>query len=469
MIKEGKILLTDIRADRNREEAIIKFQRLLASAFKNYATVKLSMNLFTMYEMSEDISLDRRDEIEGYIDLINMALRSIYLDKGNVEESLVSDIREIRDKITASMRTLTGYTDALEVYEYILNRFEPKILGTVEEDIDIDTLANDMYSFVFSEDDKVLINTRIQEFIAQLPVRMTKARFYDIISNSLMIYKGGEQSAVNDFAESIRDSALMNLSTDMEGYDKLSEIYAALKSTDYKSLSKEGYDTASDMITDATAIIQEAVTDYLMLTEIINDVLIILYTNSIASDKYETEEYKIASEIISEIIQADDIYQTSDRFDKLFSKLEGAQEEAYETLSRLEVNLDDLYNVYYDMYETGTIRDSFDKLYKADMLTSSSLFMDIDSSVPDIKVVNEEADEIYIEEIKSSLIEDFNKHFEGLSKYERRSIMAKVLSLMPVFFNSRDEILEYFKYALSSCSDMGELTAFRDIAGDMML
>ena len=48
MKKEGKIILTDINADRNREESIGRFQALLAAGFKNYATIKMSMNLFTM-------------------------------------------------------------------------------------------------------------------------------------------------------------------------------------------------------------------------------------------------------------------------------------------------------------------------------------------------------------------------------------------------------------------------------------
>ena len=102
------------------------------------------------------------------------------------------------------------------------------------------------------------------------------------------------------------------------------------------------------------------------------------------------------------------------------------------------------------------------------MLTSTSLFMDIDGVTPDIRVVNEEADEIYIEETKNSLVQDFDELFTRLNKLEKRSVMAKVLSLMPVFFNSQQEILEYFQYALSSCTDKGELTALRDIVGDMI-
>ena len=86
-----------------------------------------------------------------------------------------------------------------------------------------------------------------------------------------------------------------------------------------------------------------------------------------------------------------------------------------------------------------------------------------------ISVVSDEADDVYILEVKQSLEEDIDSLFADITKLEKRSIMAKVLSLMPVFFNSQQEILEYFEYALNSCSDKAELTAFRDIASDLMM
>ena len=137
MKKEAKILLTDISADRNREESVLKYQKLLAAALDNYATIKLSMNLFTMYEMFEEISLERREEIEGYIDEINLALRNVYVsdDKSisNISlEDCVKSISDIRDSITARMKILTSYTDALQIYEYIINRIEPAVIGTTD-------------------------------------------------------------------------------------------------------------------------------------------------------------------------------------------------------------------------------------------------------------------------------------------------------------------------------------------------
>ena len=432
MKKTGKILLTDINADRDRENALLKYQKLTAASFENYATIKLSMNLFTMFEMSEDISLDRRDEIEDYIDIINMALRRVYVEKQSSDAETLKSIIDIRDSITRNMKILTFYTDALEVYEYILNRKEPALKGFVNEDINLEQLANNMFEFVFSEDDTMLINSRIKDFTAQLPVRMSRDHFFNIIETSIALYKGSEKKSVLDYTDSIRDSALINVPEGIEeAYPDLYKTYVTLRDADYIKLDEKTYDEFSGLITDASESIQSAVTNYLMLTEIINDVLVILYTNPISDKEQLGAKYDVAAKIISEIVSADDIYEAA----------------------------------YYDSYG-DEIKNNFDSLSKADRLTSTSLFMDIDDS--EFTVVVDEADDIFIKEETEDLINDIKESFKTLGKMQRRSIMAKILAQMPVFFNSKEEIHEYFSYALNSCADMSELTACEGLINELM-
>ena len=74
-----------------------------------------------------------------------------------------------------------------------------------------------------------------------------------------------------------------------------------------------------------------------------------------------------------------------------------------------------------------------------------------------------------LEQLKEQMFTDFDQAFAGLSREEKRSRMAKVLSMVPVFFNSREEIREYFLYALENCRDDSELTAVSRLIHDMML
>ena len=92
--------------------------------------------------------------------------------------------------------------------------------------------------------------------------------------------------------------------------------------------------------------------------------------------------------------------------------------------------------------------------------------MDIDK---DFRIVTNAADEEFIETIKTEVTEALSDALKGKNKYVRRSMMAKVLATMPVFFDSQDEIKEYFVSALSGCGDNSELKACENIVNDIML
>ena len=116
--------------------------------------------------------------------------------------------------------------------------------------------------------------------------------------------------------------------------------------------------------------------------------------------------------------------------------------------------------------DNSEIKNNFESLRRSDLLTSSSLFMDIDK---DFRIITNAADEEFIETIKTEVTEALSDALKGKNKYVRRSMMAKVLATMPVFFDSQDEIKEYFVSALSGCGDNSELKACENIVNDIML
>lgn len=458
MEKDIKIVVTDIKADRDRKANIVKYQDILATAFGNYATIKLSLNFFTLKEMVNDIDSERKPEIEGYIKDIETALLDTVLSGKEVGCELIDKISAIREAVTKKMKIFTSYTDALQIYDHILDRKKPLLTNDLEEYVDTDALAAEMFNFVFADKDKVMVNTKIQEFIAELPVRMTKQRFYDIMSTSLNIYKGGEKRAVRSFADTLLEAALISKPEGFnELYPDLYKVYEELSHADYKEISVAEFESLTDKMYKASEDINEAVTDYLMLEEVINDALIILYTGNKLKREYLGEEYETAAIILKKIIEADDIYKAAEEFDPLFVKLEGAQENAYSTLSFIDGKLDEIYKDYRDEFaDDKDITDGFSLLLKCDKLTSTSLFIDLEE---DVTVILDPTDDEYLAQLKEELFAEFDKRFADISKFEKRSIMSKVLSMMPVFFNTQQEIKDYFEYALSGCGDDSELTA----------
>ena len=127
-----------------------------------------------------------------------------------MEDSDIALISGIRNKITEKMKVLTAYTDAFELYEYILNRKEYSFEETVDEELnqlfdafDAEQFSAEIFNFIFSDADKVTVNAKIQQIVGQLPLRMTKAKFYDILGQTLSIYNGCEIQSLDDFVQTI--------------------------------------------------------------------------------------------------------------------------------------------------------------------------------------------------------------------------------------------------------------------------
>ena len=454
--KDAKILLTDLSAGKDEERGLTRFSGMLAAAFSSYGLIKLSMNYFTLCEMVQEERAEDQNEADADYRKVQSGIRSLLSDDPGKD---IDNIRSFRDEITSRMKVLTAYTDFFELHEYILNRKEAGLFGQIQK-VSPEELAEEAFQYVFSDGDKMVINTRIQSVVEQLPVRMTTQRFYDILSEAIAIYKGGEMQSARDFMESLRDAALLSVP---EGYDSLypdlkqsRELFDAVT---YKDLGKEEYQALVRELEQVTKRIEALATKDLLLQEILNDILLVQLTAPIADPDHMDDKSRIAKAVLEQILTEDDITDPAEDFDRWFLELEGAQEAAYETLLLTEVNLES----YADLLPEEDAK----ALRTADILvSSSSLFMDLDKV--GVHVVEEKAEEAKIEEMKKVLFEDFDAAFSGLPREEKRSRMAKVLSMVPVFFNTRDEIKEYFLYALENCRDDSELTAVSHIIRSMI-
>ena len=453
--RETKILLTDLSAGKDRESGLAKYRGMLAAAFSSYAMIKLSMNYFTLCEMEQEDGETRKDETNEDVWTVRSGIRGLLSGSTEKEEE---SIRALRDRITARMKVLTSYTDFFEQHEYILNRREAKLLGEVEH-VSPEQLAEEAFSYVFSDQDKMVINSRIQSVVEQLPVRMTKQRFYDILSEAISLYKGGELQSAKDFIDSVKEAALITLPEGFDStYPDLAQTKDFFDSVTYKDLGKDEYEKLVEELSLVTKTMEDLATGDLLLQEIVNDILIVQLTTRFSAPAYIDDRSLVARQVLEEIISSDEIALSAEKFDKWFLSLEGAQEDAYESLLLLEGAL--------ESYADELPEDAAKALKTADLLTSTSLFMDLDTT--GVHVVEEKADEAEIEAMKEDLFNGFDAVFAGLSKEEKRSRMAKVLSMVPVFFNSRDEIKEYFLYALQNCRDDSELTAVSHIIRSMI-
>ena len=381
-------------------------------------------------------------------------------------------ISDVRNTITAKMKVLTSYTDAFEMYEYILNRKEYSYPENVDEEIQkelkeldeagVSDFAEEIYRFVFADQDKVAINSKLQSIIGQLPIRMTKNRFYDILGETLDIYNGVEKESLDQFIEMIENTALIRLPEGFETeYPELHEALEVLKAGDYTALDYDGYRKLTDVLDRSATFLNSVVTEYMLIIELVND----LYVMMLALDSKEgvSESCKKAMTVIEKAV-ADDGEHLEDVY-ALLDDIVGEQELAGEHKVMLESAVYDISTGYTDDIAANELQDTYRDLEIMDKLLSGSMFVDIDN-IAVMGVLNVDTD--YIAACKEKLTNEFADLFAANSMTVNRAIMAKILSNIPVFFNTTDEIREYVNGSLSRCREKSELLADYIVIKQMM-
>ena len=455
MISRCKRLVTDINRKANLDKDISEYAMLLNARYNYYATVKMCMNYYTVKEMLADY--DDKSAMVKSFETISYLINKHLVERVEVDTDSLECINAIRNDIELRMKNLTAYTDGFEIYEYILNRAEGRVTG-VNDNVDVEQLSAKMFQYVFSEKDTVVINSKLQLLMAQLPVRMTKNKFYDVVSNTLSIYKGGEVSAVLDFADMLKNSALITKPEGFETiYPDLYNAYTALEATEYKNIDKDTFDSLNDMLAKGASFINEEVSAYMLMQEVVNDVYTILLTIDDAYDEDITEKgYKAAIDILKACAACDSIEDVSIDTMDLFVAIEGVQENVYESIIVLDSAFDDITKGNSFVIDELMLGGTFDRLKKANKLMSTSLFIDLDKESCDS---GEIADSKFIMELRDKVTAEFAKLFEGKERAVIRSIMCKLLAAMPIFLNSQQEIKDYFDYVLENCKDDSELSA----------
>lgn len=464
MQKQDRLVIKQLGNKQNISENLVKYAELMSNTYYEYSLIQLAMNLYTLQERSQEyVSEDAY--VEQALYTIQKFTGRYVLDKqyeNRTQER--KEIHEVRNKITARMRILTSYTDALQLYEYILNRLEYSYELVDGDEVDTEAYSQKLFRYLFQDKDKMVINSKIQSVVSQLPVRITKSRFYEIINESLKIYTGAECSSVDDFAETIR--ACSGLSRP-DGFDTeypvLYELLRSLEQLDYMNLSQEDWQYYTGKLQEAAGYIENIVTDYLLLEDIVNEVYAVM-TACVYITK-DTKEMGYATKILECVLEAmANDTPISEVAEDCFFALEGTPEALLDTLSQAEGLLFDVWSEQQEALQAEGLQEEYADLNLISKLLCNSVFIDLkpDNLEPEI------ADSIYVNQVKDALVEEFAQSFVQGHKLINRARMAMVMGNVPVFFNSQDEISSYLTYALEHCNNHSELKAVIAILDEMM-
>lgn len=476
-----KALEQDIKKNKDLEINLPQFMNAMSSVYFSYATTNLAMHYYDFYENVVDKRYDLDEKEIKLLSEINTIVKENLLSEfdGLQRETSIKKLYFIRTEITKNMQVLTAYADLFTLYEYVLNRMELRYQDEIM-DIDNDTVAKKILKFIFAEKDNVVVNDRIRCMVSQMPIRMTKDKFFDILKNGLSIYEGTDQASLDDFMYRILSSAGIY---EPEGMEKefpfLAECKKIFANLDAGSVGETEFVKLSEKLKKATNYLVFTTDCYYAMQQLVNDLYTILLNFPYASLEAVCEMEKVRK-IIEKVETgfAENAKQSIDEETvSLFMQTEGKLEEYIADLQKMEGLLDIIRTNQKKTVTALMLNQIFECLLLSLKLTSNSVFIEIDSEFDkekqkskkeiDLKSVNENDINCTDNENKTFKVSDvlaaYDKLYEALSsklksqpKMLNRAMIAAVLRELPVFFSNHTEVMDYVKSSLAGCRDLAE-------------
>lgn len=478
MDKLMKKCARELGRNKDVDANLIKYTDMALHYNGSMAYLKLAMEYYMFYEtVTEEIN-PYTASVKDTLDTLNSIIEHFFENKPDKEEcqKLLDRLSGIRKDIISKMQVLTAYTDCFVVYEYIFNRLQYNFdkMDTMPEDAQfIETVAN----FIFGTKDNVTINENIRFIIGQLPMRMLRSRYFDIIRESVSIYKGSGLDSLKSFEYMFRTNAMLYKDKNMDIYfTEFKQVLDVLKDLDYDNISEDIYHTYSEKIKTSSKNLSDIADLYMQLGELINSLYIIILetvyeekphdgrkavttiirgVNSLFTGK-ESSVWKAASgELLN---NGTDMLSWLSGF---FGDITGQQEDIKDTINTAEAVLDETVSSHQDAIERLNLMEKFTVLKHISLLSSSSIFAEFDKETEDTKVTAEMANET-----AAKLISEVKELFKGRSRMLRRAVMANTVDKMPVFFNNPQDVADYISSSLAQCDDEAEKYASKEIIMD---
>lgn len=352
----------------------------------------------------------------------------------------------LRDEIKQKALSIATYTDVFRLYEFLINRAKPVDPASLKP-VDNDMAARDILSAIFKTGDNPVINDNIRNAVQQLPLRMTKSKFFDILEDSLRKYIDGDSSSLEREIYMLRSSAGI-YERDGGLVPELESAVNFLENIDFAAMTEAVYDDASNRLVEVMSLMSDLGEVLQSLEHIVNLLCVI----AITLDKVEASfiddatGMRVLTDEAYAGLSSDCASEMSAKALDCFSALEGRFEFLAEKLSHIQSKVASAYKGNLEL-ETPAVLAELDK---CERLLSPSVFADL---VDDETTVLTQEDIIgSFNKLKAELAEQFSKD----TKNVYRARMAAVLSQLPVFFNSRTEVMNYVRDSLESCHDAYE-------------
>lgn len=448
----------------------------------SYARIKMMMEYYIFYEVVSEGLNPYIETAQETIDSLNQIIGQVYSQErtslpgieeqiGLWKETLLSLRQEVMDR----MQVLTGYVDCFVVYEYILNRIQYRF--EKQESLPSDTeFAQEVMNFIFGSQDNVTINDNLHLVIGQLPMRMTRRHYFDLIRDCISVYQGSDISALEGFLYMFRTSAMLYHDPGQEKYfTEFAEVLEELAQVDFENMDRSLYDIYAEKICVNASKLNDLSDLYMQIGQLINEMYTIVVAAPYLGDAEPMEQademvigiQALFAGIDSEVWKkaGEPLETEEDRLMWLSGQLtyaEGKQEKLYDSINVAEAALEEIVKSQQKAIIESGLQEAFIGLHQLSMLNSSSVFASLEEET-EIPVTAE-----IVEAETEKLIGELEELFKGQNRMLRRAIMAGTIEKLPAFFSSAQEVADYIMNTLNQCNDEAEKYASKQLILDLI-
>lgn len=457
-----KKLLKEIERGQNLDVNLSTYSQDLFGLYYKEAMVRFCFNYYNFCDTYQK-DIRENSDLAPINHILESILFHILRDDLKIEEEkqLLEKINSLRNQIIGVMKNLTAYVDVFSAYQKVLQR---KSMNFTEKSLPADytdkTFTQTIMNYIVQDQDQAAINMRLSEILRELPVRMTKNHFFDLIERNLALYKGSDKKSLDEFLYILKTTASLEFPEDNAKHlPILYRFLEELRSTDFNNLTKESFMDLSERfsrVVDSITKILQVYTDYMSLT---NDLYIISASKS-ASLNHDMDNYCQAIVLAThDQIRGEDEISITREMETAMRHLEGQQELTMEAIRSYEMVLDLIGDQYKETLEELSLKESFFEIQKISLVNSGNHFVEFDTMVMEKEIITDDM----LNEVKEDLIRQFTELFKNHDKSYNRAIQAAVLSVIPPFVKNIMETQDYIFTSLQNCKDPAEKQSIYEV------
>lgn len=443
----------------NGTDKLSKYYSEMSCNYKYLSLFEIVLEYYLMYEVWEDGFNKYIDIKEEECAIINESVKKLI--SGEKLNSMIPEYKRLRKQITEKMQVVTAYVDKFIAYEHVMNRLEARFTMSEEEreawlsEFDSDNYIADLITFIFADKDDAEIIDNLHIVFEQLPMRMARSKYIDIIKSSIMLYKDSDVDSLDGFIYMLRTTAMLYEPRGMDIYFKeFAELTHELGQVDFTAIEKDYFVILQDKISKASRDLNDISDIYMIYQKIIN-MLYVYALNEEAAGKEDMQVYDLCLKLYKGIY---DVFTgaAEDTFDSesVLAQIEGLPERYYDKRVSYEA-------IFENMTEGESGDEDIERLSVSKLLFSSSIFVETEKK--DSKPVTEE----YLNKVTQDFVDDITNMIKTHNRKLVRAVMSLSLARLPLFFNSADEIEDYIENSIKGCGDTAELIASVKLIDDI--